>query len=187
MEPIDEVYAYGGASYTRNCLSDTLGLNIDRYVRLDREGFVAAAAAVGSIEFELMEPMELSQGEYQFKLAEGLQLLDGRKIAQIFQWDGYGTEEERYDMIAAITASIVEQRRDIAASTVVDRVFERIINMVDTDVYYADYSMRKAAGEYLANLEGPVTQIVEASGETLDDGAFMLSDTFIALLAKQYG
>ena len=187
IEPMDEVYAYGGPSYTLNCLADTLGMSIDRYVRMDVRSFAAAAAAVGTVEFELEKPLEIKQGGYQFRLEKGLQLLDGRKIAQLFQWDGYKEESERYRIIASISAAIVEQRRDIAASTVTDKIFERIINLVDTDISYVDYAVRKASGEYLANLNGPVVEIIDVSGAFGEKETYALSDTFSARLAMEYG
>lgn len=188
-ETLADAYRYGGAEYTRDQLSRELGIPIDRYVRMDMASFVIAADTVGSVEFELPRDISLGySGSGRMVLSQGMQLLDGRKAADIIHYDGHsGGELTRCAMVADLTAAIINQRIDISLSTIVDKVFEKIINLIDTDISYPDYDTRKDAAQYLAQLETPPAQPITVSGTySKDHETYALSDTFVAVLAQNY-
>lgn len=186
-EPLSEVYRYGGAEYTRNALAETLGVPVDRYARIRLDAFISCAAAVGSVEYELAEPITVTRGEAAFTLSAGRQLLDGQKVSDVIRYGGYpGGELERCAVTAGLTAAIVNQRMDVCLSTVVDSVFEKVINLISTDISYNDYYERKRAAQFLAKLgEDPGTPLT-VSGEFSEDGTYAISDTFLALLSQHF-
>lgn len=184
-----EAYRYGGADFARQSLAYTLGITIDRYVRVDEAGLLVAAATVGAVEFRLPQEITLEQqGDVTMTLSPGVQLLDGPKIAAVIGYDAYeGGERARCDVIADLAAAVIDQRIDIALSTVADKVFEKLINLVESDLSYADYADRKPAAEYLAGLGREIAVPVRALGEFSDDQpAFILSDTFVALVTQTF-
>ena len=185
QESLAQVYAFGGAQYTRSLLARELDITIDRFVRLTPESFVGAAAAIGSIEFSLPEAMTVVQDGVSLELLPGLQLLDGRRTLQVIQ-HRYGDGARRLDMLTRLAAAIIEQRRDVIVSAVIDHIFERIINIIDSDISYADYIALRPAGEYFAELPGPVTHIVAFSG-TGEDGRIVASDTYVAQVRRYFG
>lgn len=185
-ESLSEVYRYGGADYTRNALSETLGIPIDRYVRMRMDSFIAAAAAVGTVEFNLPEKITIERSGAEVTLSAGKQLLDGQKVAAIMRNENYpGGELERCRIAGELTGAIVDQRMDICLSTVVDNVFEKLINLITTDISYPDYYSRKPAAEFLARLRQNPAEAIPVSGEWNDDSSlYTLSDTFLALLTQ---
>ena len=181
-EPLHDIYRYGGAGYARNALSTTLGITIDRYVRMSMDSFKIVADSIGSVEFTLPNELTLGEKGMQITLKQGKQLLDGRKTAEIIRHDDYkGGELARCAVAAELTAAIVNQRMDIALSTLADKIFEKTVNLIDTDISYPDYENRKLAAQFLARLGKAPAAAVEVSGSFDSSGLrYTLSDTFIA-------
>lgn len=184
-EPIFEVYRYGGAEYTKNALAETLGIPIDRYVKMRLDSFIVAAAAIGTVEYDLMDSISVNHGGASVTLKRGLQLLDGQKVADIIGYDYPEGELYRCKVTAELAASIVNQRKDICLSTVIDNIFEKIINIINTDISYPDYYDRKNAAIFLAKMHPNPAQPIEVTGKWSEDGKdFILSDTFLAGLTQ---
>lgn len=188
IEPLAEVYRYGGAVYTREALAAALGVGIDRYARVQKDAFIAAANLVGTVEFELSDGVTLDRADMRMTLNPGKQLLDGSQAAEIIGHEGYaGGERERCLVTANVTAAIINQRMDICLSTVVDSVFEKIVNTITTDITSPDYYNRKPAAEYLARMKSDPAYVIEAAGSYDKSGKlFTLSDTFLARLARDF-
>jgi len=187
-ETLSEAYRYGGARYTRDALAKHLNLPIHRYVRISLPNFITAAQAVGSVEFELEEELTLPDGDLSVQLNPGRQLLDGRKVAALIRSRDYPEGElQRCRMTAQLACAIVDQRIDVVNSILLDKIFETIINLVDTDISYADYEERKAAAKLMAESPRPLGTVVEVEGEFSADGErFVLLDTTLAALAQQF-
>jgi anionic cell wall polymer biosynthesis LytR-Cps2A-Psr (LCP) family protein len=187
METLTEVYLYGGVGYTRDTLAATLGVTIDRYVRMDTAAFLKAADAVGSVEFDLDSELTLREDGAALVLNAGRQLLDGEKVKAILQTED-AEAMPSLELAGRLVAAIVNQRRDIALTVVADTVFERIINLIDTDIAYTDYFDRKAAAAHLAErVEEPAYTIPHA-GEWSENGKlYQIPDTFQARIAREIG
>jgi anionic cell wall polymer biosynthesis LytR-Cps2A-Psr (LCP) family protein len=183
-ETLAEVFAFGGVRYTREIIEKTLGVPIDRHVRLTPESFVNAAAAIGGVEYNLPEALIITQDGTALELREGLQLLDGRRAVQILR-HSYPTRTQGLEALTKLTAEIVNQRRDVMLSTMLDSIFERVINAVDSDISYTDYSDRKQAGEYLARLPGGIAHVVSFAGAE-ENGHIIPADTFVAELRRYF-
>lgn len=185
-ETLGEAYRYGGARYTKDVLAAYLGIPIDRYVRLERDSFIKAAAAVGTVEIDLAREVVLAEGDLEVVLRPGRQLLDGRKIADLLAREE-PDEAARCALVLQLAAAAVDQRIDLANSVLVDKVFETVVNLVDTDISYGDYEQRKAAAAYLAGLEGAVAAPLGVEGSFSADGkTFSLTDTAIATLRRRF-
>lgn len=188
-ETLSDLYRYGGAEYVRGALAATLGVDIDRYARLSVDAFISAADTIGAVEFDL--PYELVIGEpgMQVTLRRGKQLLDGKKVSEIIRCETYeGGELTRCAVAGDLAAAIVDQRMDVALSTLADNIFERVINLIDTDISYPDYENRKMAAQFMARLEQKPAKPLPVGGSFSENKReFTLSDTFIAELRHSFG
>ncbi|MCL2033927.1 MAG: LCP family protein [Oscillospiraceae bacterium] len=185
-EPFSQVYRYGGAEYAKDALAETLGVPVDRYVKMNAEAFVKAIDMIGFVEFQLPEPVTVTRAGAASTMNRGKQLLNGQKSVDVMTYKHYpGGFDERLFITGELTAALINQRMDICLSIVSDNVFEKIINLVSTDISYGDYHTRKPAAEFLAKLGDDPAYTVEASGELSGDGSlFVLSDTFYAKLSQ---
>jgi hypothetical protein len=89
--------------------------------------------------------------------------------------------------VADLAAAAVNQRMDVALSAVVDNIFRTIVNLIDTDISYADYEDRKEAAIFLAKLGQDPGKALYVEGAYSEDGAsYVLSDTFVAVLTQVF-
>ncbi len=117
-------------------------------------------------------------------LAKGNQLLDGQKAADVI--GGYpGGELERCRATGELAAAIIDQRRDICSSVAFESIFEKLVNLISTDISTLDFHDRRDAAEYMAKLPGGIATPISVSGSySSEDGLYHLSDTFLALLSQ---
>jgi len=187
-ETLSDAYRFGGAAYTRQALSSYLDIPIDRFARISISGFITAAAAVGTVEFDLAESVTLSDGELTVTLNPGPHLLDGRQVAALIRHPGYdGGEMQRAQITAQLVSAIIDQRIDIVNSTLLDRVFETVINLLDTDITYGDYLNRQPAARQMANNGQAIAHTIELPGVFTEDGQrFVLTDAALAGLTLRF-
>jgi anionic cell wall polymer biosynthesis LytR-Cps2A-Psr (LCP) family protein len=183
-ESLADVYRFGGAGYVRDRLALAIGAPIDRYVLMPEPAFLACASAIGTVEFELAEQLTVTRAGVTQTLAQGKQLLDGQKAADII--GGYpGGELARCRATGELAAAIIDQRRDICASVAFESVFEKLVNLINTDISSLDFHERRDAAEYMAKLPDGIAMPISVSGSySADDGLYHLSDTFLALLSQ---
>ncbi|WRS27055.1 LCP family protein [Oscillospiraceae bacterium MB08-C2-2] len=186
-ETLAEVYTYGGADYTRIALAETLGITIDRYARINQANFIKAAKTVGNVEFSLpAETTITGSGGMEIILQKGLQLLDGAKVVGLITHKDYiENQPARCKITGDLAVAIINQRLDVALSTVVDPVFEAIINLIDSDITYPDYEQRKAAAAYMAKLETPPAYYLPL-GASQKGEDYQLTDTFVARIGQVF-
>ena len=92
---INEANLYGGAKLVENVLKDTLNnINIDRYVRVNKEAFRELVEQLGGVEVFIPQPMFYVDNTQQFKidLQAGWQTLNGEQAEQFarFREEVYG-------------------------------------------------------------------------------------------------
>ena len=187
-ETLSDAYRYGGAAYTREALSTYLGVPIDRYARISLAGFITAAAAVGTVEYELSEDLLLNDGDLAVTLHAGAQLLDGRMVAALIRNPDYPCGESQRGMITAeLVCAVINQRIDVVNSTLSDKIFETVINLVDTDISYSDYEQRLSAARHMAARSGPVARPIPLQGQfSQGNTRYTLADTALAGLARRF-
>ena len=187
-ETLADAHRLGGSLYTRGALADTLNIPIDRFARITLSGFVTAAAAVGSVEFTIEEQLSIHDGELSVTLAPGTHLLDGRQVAAIIRYQGYpGGQAQRMELTAALASAVIDQRIDIVHSTLLAQAFQIIINLLDTDITYADFAARLEAARALADLGHPIARPITLQGQFCEAAErFTLSDTAKAQLAHAF-
>ena len=185
-EALAEVYRYGGADYTRDTLAKTLGISIDRFARMDYAAFILAADTIGSMEADLENDIIIDAGGAQLNMRAGKQLLDGQRLLALMRAYQSSRElEDKYGLIGILCMEMTNQRIDIALSTAYERVFERIINLIDSDISYADFHSRMEATAWLAKQPSPAV-LLTPSG-TWENGLYILNDTFLAEVAEMMG
>ncbi len=185
-ESLAEVFRYGGAGYAGDALAKILNAPIDRWVVMSRDVFVVCAAAIGAAEFDLPEAVTAVRDGVTHTLAAGTQLLDGQKAADIIGYEDFsGGELERCRITGELAAAIIDQRRDICGSVALDSIFEKIINLISTNISFTDFDARREAAECMAKLPESVAMPIAVSGSYSQDGnLFHLSDTLLARLSQ---
>lgn len=180
-----EAWQYGGAQLVRNTLQDILGIQIDRYVCLDAAAFTTAAAAIGSVEITLEQPVVLLRNGAEMTLQPGTHRLSGQNLLDLLHAES--DPIARCTFAAAAAAELVNQHMDLCLSDTVDNVFFTIINAVDTDITYNDYDMRKQAATFLVRLKDSPARAITFQGRQGGGGRYYPDTAFTAELGKWFG
>ncbi|MGI6450026.1 MAG: LCP family protein [Desulfitobacteriia bacterium] len=88
---INVAYANGGTKELKRQLESILGFAPQYSVRVDLEAFPKLVDAVGGVEFDVPQDMDMDDGtqNLHIHLQKGLQLLDGDKALQLVRFRGY--------------------------------------------------------------------------------------------------
>ena len=187
-ETLADAFRFGGAVYTRAALEQTLSIPIDRHARITLQGFVSAAAAVGTVEFELYEQLSIHAEGQPITLNPGVHLLDGRQAADLIRYRGYpGGEAERTELTTRLVCAVIDQRIDVVHSTLLEQIFGTVINLLDTDITYADFERRVQGARLMADNDRPIALPIVLQGQFCEEGErFTLQDTALAQISRVF-
>ena len=187
-ETLAEAFRFGGALYTRTALEQTLNIPIDRHARITTQGFIAAAAAVGTVEFELYDALHIHTEGQLITLNPGVHLLDGRQAAELIRYRGHpGGEAGRIALITRLVCAVIDQRIDVVHSTLLEQIFATVINLVETDITYAYFERRVDGARLMASSGYPVALPIILQGAFCEDYTrFTLADTALAALSRVF-
>ncbi len=184
---LEQAFEAGGSRAVKEALSERLGVAVDRYARVEGEAFRRIAEKTGSVEFELPEDVSYRRDGYSINLAAGSRRLDARDMLDLFAYPALRRDQEtRCDLLGRMLAAWANQNLDAAGEERSSSLFKLTVNLVDTDISYADYEPRRRAANFLSELDAQVAGSLPVSGTWLGDGdSFELSESYVNLV-RQY-
>ena len=182
-----QAFETGGSRAVKAALSERLGVMVDRYARVDGDAFQRIVEKTGSVEFELPEDISYRRDGYSINLAAGSRRLDARDMFDLFAYPAFRRDQEaRCGLLGRMLAAWINQNLDAAGEERSSSLFKLTVNLVDTDISYADYEPRRRAANFLSQLDAQVAGSLPVSGTWLGDGAsFELSESYVNLV-RQY-
>lgn len=183
---LQQVFRENGALAVQQALGDALRTRIDRYAVFDPDALIQTVDRVGYIEYSLKRSLQYQAEEASIRLERGRQLIDGQKFYDILRFPGYRDELERGQAASDLFAAYINERLEAVLSPHADALFEEIINLVDSNLSYADYDSRKEALCFLAKLSSKRSYPVVVGGQADAQGRFVLSDSTVQELAQIY-
>ncbi len=182
-----QAFETGGSRAVKAALSERLGVMVDRYARVDGDAFQRIVEKTGSVEFELPEDVSYRRDGYSINLAAGSRRLDARDMFDLFAYPAFRRDQEaRCGLLGRMLAAWINQNLDAAGEERSSSLFKLTVNLVDTDISYADYEPRRRAANFLSQLDAQVAGSLPVSGTRLGDGAsFELSESYVNLV-RQY-
>lgn len=185
---LENVYKQQGAQGTKMILEANLGITIDRYAQVDSESFIQIADTIGSIEYTMPTDLIIRAENGQVTIRAGNQLLDGKKIAGIIASSSYTQEDlERLKTASDLVVAGINQKMDIIMQDNIDDIFKFAVNLMDTDISYADYEARKNPAKFMLALGVQPAYSVLVSGSFNAGGnTFVLSSTAHSQIEKAF-
>lgn len=170
-------FDYGGAKYVKQSLEETLQIKIDRYILMDADTYISLSKRIGAVEYEMPYALSYSNGLVNLNLNKGFQLLEGRHIVDLLRYDYGGDLIKRSELTGDIIASSINQNMNLVFSPKVESLFMSMIDQVDTDIGYTDYSSRIESARFLAKLEEHPSYVLPLTGQLNAAGnTFTLTD-----------
>ncbi len=185
---LSELYRLDGAMAVKQALSALFDIPVDRYVTFNGESLVHAVDSIGYIEYELPAPLEYRSEGLSISLAEGPQMVDGKKFYDILRYPGYANELARCAAASDLLAAYINGRLETALSPQADALFQSVVNLVDSDLSFGDYDSRREALSFLAKLGGEHANaaLVRGAFNTAGD-SFTPSQSTLELILRLYG
>jgi anionic cell wall polymer biosynthesis LytR-Cps2A-Psr (LCP) family protein len=186
---LSQVYETGGANAVKGALHEQLGIVIDRYAKLTLDPFLRLAQATGTVVYAL--PYDISYTDrkgYSVNLSAGERRLDGRDIANLFEYPDLRADPiKRSEFLGGLTAAVINQNLKAAGNDISSKIFKLAVNLLDTDISFADYEYRRDAADFVSKLNLVVAGNLIVSGEFLEDKpVFVLSDQAIELIRTYF-
>ncbi|HIX65943.1 MAG TPA: LCP family protein [Candidatus Anaerotruncus excrementipullorum] len=182
---LEALYAQGGGLLLKRGLAQGLGVAVDRYAVLEREQLIRLADAVGTVEYDIPFPVDYQRDGYAIRLPQGPRRLDGRELADLFGCPQFPDALARSRALGELVAQAVNQHLEAASQQFSPALFQLAVNLVDTDVSFADYELRCQAADYLSRQPGSPAVSLPPTGSWEGEELY-LSEGFLQQLAGYF-
>ncbi len=164
---LEEHYNNGGVIETKNSLESLLGVPIDRYMKMNGEGFQKICDILGGVQIYV--PSDVDDME------SGEQYLAAAQIQKLVTYRGYKNgEQQRMIMVSTIVSSMLNQVSGERIAAGLDNSFTTVINLVESDISLIDYSESSTALKYLLKQGNDPAEFRNPIGTELENGYFEL-------------
>ncbi len=138
-QKINAAYAHGGEKLTRSTLEDFLGMDIDRYVKINTQEFVKLIDVIGGIDIVVEKPMHYEDpwddnGGLYIHLDEGLQHLNGEDAIKFVRFRDSEGDAGRVRRQQAFMKACAERLSDPTVILKLPEIFSVAMNAVETDL-----------------------------------------------------
>lgn len=137
---IKSCYEQGGAGEAVAFAETVLGIDIDRYMKLDSDSYVKICDILGGVTYPISEDIAGFNGD------GSEQYLNSEQIDKLTTYALFrGGEYERSYTASSLVARMINQSDLVRVSDSLDNSFNSLVNMTDTDITAVDYKKYKTA------------------------------------------
>ena len=164
---VDTCYINHGMDAMKTAIADALGQPIDRYIKMDSNGFQRTVELIGNVTYRIavrdtgLKPLEDTDGNEDVEVT-----LDNEQFETMLTSSKYGREGERCSVIGSSVAALLNQcigGTDIASTTQnarrseggtrvalnLDNYFGQMVDSVTTDITVMDFTEHRHAISYM--------------------------------------
>ena len=128
---VGEFYQSGGAISAREAISGTLGIPIDRYMKMNDNAFQKICSIFGGVNYTISAGM---QG-----FSEGQQYLTSEQIQKLLTYPFYEAgEEQRMSSASSLITAMINQSSGSRIAETLDSTFNTLVNITETDMTAID-------------------------------------------------
>lgn len=151
-EPAEKIYQKEGISGIQSALSETYGIDVEKYLLISRESLPALLNCFGSTQLNLSEDIDLIVDGLRITLTKGLQLLDGERLFCWLRSQTPDSTTEQCRFFSSFLALVINQHRSLLLSENSNKLFNDIVNLSNTNLIFSDYDSRKKAADFLGTI-----------------------------------
>ncbi|MCR4615542.1 MAG: LCP family protein [Clostridiales bacterium] len=143
---LSEAYEQGGAPQVVKLVEQIGNIKIKNYISANEEKFVKAFNVLGSIQYNVPEKVSFRSKEANISLAQGMQKMTGDIF---YRYMLYCSSRGREGMSeqASVFGCAIDSFINKSNFNKVDRIYEKIINIVSSDISVIDFNNMKPALE----------------------------------------
>ena len=180
-QKINAAYAYGGEKLARQTVEDFLGVDVDRYIKIDTHAFPKIIDEMGGIDIYVERDMHYEDpwdddGGLVINLRKGYQHLDGNEAVQFVRFRDEEGDVGRVRRQQAFMKALAEKITDPAIILNLPQMLSAAINAVDTDLSMTE--MLSLAGTLkIAESNGSIqTGVVPGYCQYIEGVSFLVPD-----------
>lgn len=138
-QKINAAYAHGGEKLTQSTLEDFLGVDVDRYVKINTSEFVKVIDVLGGIDIFVERPMHYEDpwdddGGLYIHLDEGLQHLDGEDAIKFVRYRDSEGDAGRVRRQQAFMKACADRLSDPSIILKLPQILSVAVNAVETNL-----------------------------------------------------
>ncbi|MGA7934521.1 MAG: LCP family protein [Kovacikia sp.] len=165
IDKINDANVRGGVPLAAQTVSQTLhGVPLDRYIRLDTEGFIHLVDALGGVAINVPRAMDYVDRTQQLNIhiAPGMQLLNGQHLQEYIrfrhdEWGDIGRVQRQQEALKAILYTLLQP----ATISKLPKILQVAQENVDTDLSVGEML---AIAQFLAHTRAHSTNFVMLPG-----------------------
>ena len=180
-QKINAAYSFGGEELARQTVEDFLGVDVDRYIKIDTHAFPKIIDEMGGIDIYVERDMHYEDpwddnGGLVIDLRQGLQHLDGQSAMEFVRFRDWEGDIGRVRRQQAFMKALAEKVTDPAIILKLPQILRVAYNAVETDLSTSE--MLALAGTLkFAESEGNIrTGVVPGYMEYIDDISYLVPD-----------
>lgn len=145
-----DIYLDNGTSALSSSIEFTLGIPIDRYMKLSTESFEKLCNILGGVTFAVPKDVKT------ITPTDGEQYLSAEQVAEIVSCGSYsGGELQRISTVSSLVTAMMNQTSGERIAGNLDNIFNTMINMTESDISAIDYNDRKYAVKFMLKYSDP--------------------------------
>lgn len=172
-----DIYKNGGIIELKKAVESTFDIKIDRDITFNDEAFSLICDVLGGVNYNVPDGLRgLNEGIQYLSSEFIIKLITNKKLA----------EEQRTVTVGNIASEMLTQTSGDRVVDALDYTFNKLINIVETDITSIDYTNQKEALIYLlTNNQFKSTYIVPDGSSS--DGGIKVNDDFLSDMKKDFG
>lgn len=176
---VGEFYQSGGAISAREAIATTLGVPIDRYMKMNDNAFQKICSIFGGVNYTISAGM---QG-----FSEGQQYLTSEQIQKLLTYPFYEAgEEQRMSSASSLITAMINQSSGSRIAETLDSTFNTLVNITETDMTAIDFSKYQKAIKYIFTSTKEPAQFRNPTGDWTT-ARFAVGDEFTESLQVWFG
>lgn len=177
---IGEYYDIGGGSYAADFTGQLFDIDTPKYVIFDEEAFCKLSDIMGGVSYAVSVDI---QG---FEDTTKEQFLNGKQIVTLLTYSLFKDgEKQRSTIVGSLMSSMINQSDGERLADSLDRNFNTLIDMVNTNITAVDYKERKDAIKFMLNYGTTISRFRMITGTNTGD-YFLMDESFPKEIKEEY-
>ncbi|MGI4792390.1 MAG: LCP family protein [Janthinobacterium lividum] len=133
---INAAHEFGGPALSEQVVQNTFGINSDKYIALDFEGFEQAIDILGGVDLNVDKKMDYDDnwGHLHIHLKPGMQHLDGKQAMGFVRFRHSDSDLVRTRRQQTLLAALKDKLRSPAALAEIGSMLDTIDKHIDSDL-----------------------------------------------------
>lgn len=160
-QKMSEIFKKGGIIELTKAVEMTFETDVDKYMALKDESLSVICDALGGVNYTVPQGLK--------GLNEGPQFLDSTFILKLISNPKYA-EDARTVSTGNLFADMLANNSGVRIADIVDYTYNKVINMVETDITSIDYENQKKAIDYILRSNQYIATYRVPSGTVTEQG-----------------